>query len=276
LQKTQLTGTEEQKSAEKRSADLQKRNADLQKRNADIERIEKIFDKFAYKVDRARLYSDFFAILAYRISNAVDGRHRTERTKALAEIEKHYDAGDRALLDEAIRELMNIYLRIVDGERECSDVLGELFMRSQTASSKTGQFFTPFDVSRLCAEITVSNNAEHIIASQLGKNLAAGLAEGPGFVTLEEPTCGSGGMVLAVADTLTQKFGINVTQSLLVHAADIDARCVHMAYIQMSLMGIPAVIHHRDTLSLETWGEWHTPALCFNWMRFFRTVRQFT
>ena len=45
-------------------------------------------------------------------------------------------------------------------------------------------------------------------------------------------------------------------------ATDIDLKCVHMAYIQLSLYGIPAVIIHGNTLTVEEWSHWFTPALC--------------
>ena len=45
---------------------------------------------------------------------------------------------------------------------------------------------------------------------------------------------------------------------------DIDSKCVHMAYIQLSLYGIPAVVVHGDTLSLKTWSTWITPIYLLN------------
>lgn len=33
-----------------------------------------------------------------------------------------------------------------------------------------------------------------------------------------------------------------------------------MAYVQLSLLGIPAVVVHGNALSLEVWGVWYTPA----------------
>lgn len=33
-----------------------------------------------------------------------------------------------------------------------------------------------------------------------------------------------------------------------------------MAYLQLSLLHVPAVIVHGNTLSPEEWSHWHTPA----------------
>jgi hypothetical protein len=41
---------------------------------------------------------------------------------------------------------------------------------------------------------------------------------------------------------------------------DIDATAAHMAYVQLSLLHIPAIVVHGNTLSMEQWGYWLTPA----------------
>lgn len=76
-----------------------------------------------------------------------------------------------------------------------------------------------------------------------------------------------GGMVLALVENL-HKNGFNYSRNLFVECGDIDSRCVHMAYLQLGLSGVPAVIYHRNALSMETWDVWHTPALCMQWLRF--------
>ncbi len=138
------------------------------------------------------------------------------------------------------------------------DYLGRLYMFSGTSSSSAGQFFTPYSVAKLCAEMTI--NTKDISNQQI--------------ITLNEPTCGSGGMVLAGVEVLRNK-GINYADRLLVVCGDLDKRCVHMAYLQLALAGVPAIILHQNALTLETWDEWHTPVLCLNWMRFRRTIKYF-
>ena len=136
------------------------------------------------------------------------------------------------------------------------DHLGELYMRSETSNSKSGQFFTPYHVSKLCAESAVNADEiqEHI--------------ENDKILTLHEPTCGSGGMIIALADILYNKYHFNISRNLFVECGDIDSRCVHMAYLQLSLAGIPAVIYHRDGLTLATWDKWETPAYIMQYSRF--------
>lgn len=48
-----------------------------------------------------------------------------------------------------------------------------------------------------------------------------------------------------------------------------------MAYVQLSLLGIPAVVVHGNALSLDVWGVWYTPAHVFvGWGRRLRLRRE--
>lgn len=66
-------------------------------------------------------------------------------------------------------------------------------------------------------------------------------------------------MILGFAKAMADN-NFNYQSQLCVTAIDIDIRCVYMCYLQLSLYGIPAVIIHGNTLSLEEWSEWQTPA----------------
>ena len=55
--------------------------------------------------------------------------------------------------------------------------------------------------------------------------------------------------------------GLNYQQAMHVVATDIDATACHMAYIQFSLLHIPAVVIHGNGLNpAQSWDEWLTPA----------------
>ena len=66
-----------------------------------------------------------------------------------------------------------------------------------------------------------------------------------------------------VYNALKEK-GYNPQKQLLVIAQDLDIKAVHMSYIQLSLLGIPAVVYHMNTLSLEAYSEWKTPFWIIN------------
>ena len=56
------------------------------------------------------------------------------------------------------------------------------------------------------------------------------------------------GLALAYANNL-KRHNINYQDDLLVEVIDISDICVYMAYIQLSLYGIPAIVKCGDTIS---------------------------
>lgn len=106
---------------------------------------------------------------------------------------------------------------------------------------------TPYNLSRMMAMILIGDGAE---------------AREKGFIDVLEPTCGAGGMVIAMADALRHA-GLNYQQHLHATCIDIDLRCVHMTYLQATLLHIPAVVLHGNSLTGEIWSRWFTPAHIF-------------
>lgn len=113
------------------------------------------------------------------------------------------------------------------------DFLGSVASQMEVLNARIGQFFTPYTVSRMIAEMSLQD--------------VAPIIEANGFVTISEPACGAGGMVLAAADVL-QKQGLDIGTQMLVNAVDISPLCFHMTYLQASLRGIPAQVELGDTL----------------------------
>lgn len=109
------------------------------------------------------------------------------------------------------------------------DVLGEVFMKSGMGSDAGGQFFTPFSISQMMAALSVESPEE-------GEK-----------ISLNEPSCGSGGSIIAVAMKLKAK-GVNYQKRMHVVAQDLDWRCVYMCYVQLSYLGIDAICVQGDTL----------------------------
>lgn len=79
-----------------------------------------------------------------------------------------------------------------------------------------------------------------------------------GFITVGDPACGSGALLLAVADCIEED-GLNPSAHMVAQAVDLDIRCVHMTYLNLSLYGIPAVVVCGNTFTLEERDRWYTP-----------------
>lgn len=194
-----------------------------------------------------QVFSDFVALSAYALSNAVDLQSFDEREAAYLQIVRKYERAEVDVFPRALAELVQAF-EPVAGEIVFDDVLGRLFMDLSLANDASGQFFTPYSLAQALAMMTLGDKA----------SLDAAIQE-RGFVRASEPAVGGGALVIALAEAM-QREGINYQQHLHVTAVDVDARAVHMAYVQLSLLHVPAVIIHGNTLSLQEWGRWYTPA----------------
>jgi type I restriction-modification system DNA methylase subunit len=112
-----------------------------------------------------------------------------------------------------------------------------------------GQYFTPHSVSSLLAQLAAGD-------------LLAQLKSCP-FISLQEPTSGAGGMVIAFAEIMLQA-GLNPATQLLVTTIDIDPLAADMTFVQLSLLGIPATVNTGNTLTLQMNLTRHTPVWFFN------------
>ncbi len=221
-----------------------------------VKDIVKTLNKGTYKTSRYEFLSDVFECGAIAISNKFDKRKAPEREESYLRIIKKYDKDMQNLLLETFTQIYLLLSNQINSHVGFDDYLGKIYMQSETSSKQAGQFFTPYHVSLASAEMT------------LEKGLIEQYIEEDKILTLNEPTCGSGGMVLAAADVLYNRYHFNISRNLLVVCGDIDKRCVHMAYLQLALAEIPTIIYHQNALSLETWDKWETPAYIMQWLRF--------
>lgn len=184
------------------------------------------------------VWSDFVEMSALAISNSCDLAQRDAREARYLEIAKRYKPEELAEFAKALGCLT------LDLERGIDDVLGRTFMALELGSEWAGQFFTPFHLCRLMAQLTAGDAKEKL--------------ETQPHITASDPAVGAGALPLALCLALHEQ-GINYQQVLHVTAQDIDERAAHMAYIQLSLVGCPATVVVGDTLRMEQRAVWHTP-----------------
>lgn len=133
-------------------------------------------------------------------------------------------------------------------EERASDFLGPVFMEV-AASAQMGQFFTPSPLSEMCARMVLDDPYAMLAAAYA--------EEGRTFITLSEPACGVGSMVLEAHKVLREHHIDTATETHWV-VTDVDWKAVCGAYIQLSLAGVSAVVVHGDTLKLQEWGRLRT------------------
>lgn len=188
------------------------------------------------------VFQDFIAICALLISGFIDPVHKTERVKALADVTKRYSGQEQRQLMTTFCELSKHY-EDVSKRGRISDLLGNAYSELGLAG-KMGQDFSPDSIPRILSRVTLPDGCKLPIA---------------GFFTILEPACGSGVLALGAAQRIAD-LGFNPCQHMAMQASDIDLRCVYMTYVQLALHGFPAVVIHGNTLTLEEYSRWYTPA----------------
>jgi type I restriction-modification system DNA methylase subunit len=202
-----------------------------------VKEIIQKLERLGRKYSTWRVFTDFVALAAIEISAAVDLAQKAEREAQYIEIAKKYDKAERPVF----AELFCALVMALEAAGRPRDVLGEIFHALELHNRFKGQFFTPQPVADFMAECAA--------AAELGSF---------GYVSMCEPAAGSGVMALAAAHVMDKR-GFNHSENLLVHATDVDLKCVHMSYIQLALYGIPAVVTHGNSLTGKRRSRWPTP-----------------
>ena len=99
-----------------------------------------------------------------------------------------------------------------------------------------GQFFTPYHISEFMSELQFPG---------IGADEAV---QENGYISVSDPACGAGAMLIAFAN-VAKKHGINYQKHVLFVAQDIDRTAAMMCYIQLSLLGCPAIVAVGDSLA---------------------------
>ena len=134
-------------------------------------------------------------------------------------------------------------------EARFHDFLGSLLMKLELGASEMAQFFTPYHLQQLMARM-LSQDAPAVVARQ-------------GFITVDEPACGSAGMIVAWAECMLEA-GLNPSEHLYTRCNDIDPMVSDIAFIQLSLLGIPAEVITGNTLTLKANRVRYTPVYYLN------------
>lgn len=186
--------------------------------------LQKAIMSMSGKYTAYEIFMDWIQCVALAISNSLQQIHDKvwqNREESYKRIMEKYTKEERERFPEMLAWLVE---ELEDNPR---DVLGEVFMKSGMGSDAGGQFFTPYNISQMMARLAVDPKEEKI--------------------TLNEPSCGSGGSIIAAAMELRDQ-GVNYQKCMEVVAQDLDWRCVYMCYVQCSYLGINAICVQGDTL----------------------------
>jgi type I restriction-modification system DNA methylase subunit len=195
-----------------------------------------LFNTIARHRHRYEVFKDFVTMAAFAVHNAARMDEKLEAE--YMSIVQRYTQEEAISFSHLLAMLINML------EPAPRDVLGTIFMELDFGGTHNGQFFTPHHISELMAQIGYGEQLENLDVP---------------FVTLCEPACGAGGMVLAFVKVLIDK-GHNPAKRLWVQCQDIDRTAALMCYLQLSLWHVAGVVIVGDALANEQREVFYTPA----------------
>lgn len=202
------------------------------------------FTKRMNDIDRSKrrteVFRDFCEMAYLALAKTTAHPERADKIEAdyMACVDRYRDKDEV----RKMRELLEISVAaIAPGGR---DFLGEVAGEIGALDAGLGQFFTPYDVSRLIAEMSLAD--------------AGAIIRERGFITMQEPAAGAGGMVIAAADAI-EKLGFDPRSCLWFEATEINRGTFHMLHVQTAYRGLAGKNYHGNTLSLEVFSASVTP-----------------
>lgn len=210
----------------------------------------KLFDGICNWNQRWERWQDMVNLFAISIANCTDRVHAQEREEQYHQIRSKYAPEEFTRFSELFSEII-----ISLEENPYQDFLGQMYMELELGNHWTGQFFTPYNICRLMAMSVMNENTTEDIARY-------------GWMSANDPACGGGATLIALAEALREK-GINYQERVLFVGQDLDRVAAMMCYIQLSLIGCAGYVHIADTLSAPLAGPvlmpdssedtWYTP-----------------
>lgn len=146
---------------------------------------------------------------------------------------KQYSAKEQRIITQMFALLTMEYQ-----DNPYQDLLGNIYMQLEIANKNAGQFFTPYNISQMSAKVTIN------------KPMLSKQVHDKGYVSVNDPSVGAGGMLIAAAEVCSNLFKkLNYKNHVYFVGQDIDITCCHMSYIQISLLGLAGYIIHANTLT---------------------------
>lgn len=200
-----------------------------------IKEIIKRLETLGYSQGVETVFRDWCECAALALANGCDVLHGetwVRREKRYMSIVKKYNK------PELFPEMFALLTDTFEAD-PWKDHLGRIYMECFGGNKGLGQCFTPESVCECCAAV-------------------AGVPANGEPATVGEPACGGGAMIIAYLKRCYEA-GYDYQRLLTIHATDLDSLCVHMCYIQLSLLGARAIIQQADSIKQQVYDTFVTP-----------------
>lgn len=193
----------------------------------------RVFNQLTNRHRSWDVWRDFIVMYACALSNPVDKEHYDEREALYLRTIKKYNKQEQPLFPELAAHTVMALEKNPE-----QDFLGSIYMSLNLGNQHNGQFFTPYHVCELMAEVTLDDVVQKI--------------EQDGYISINDPCCGAGATLIAgvhAARKRLEKTGYNYQNHVLVVAQDIDQTVALMRYIQLSLLGVAGYVKVGNSLT---------------------------
>lgn len=227
-----------------------------------MKEIIKKFKRLQGKHDLWLIYSDFLEIMAISVANSTERifnkKRFEERESEYFRIIKKYTKNELTTFAEIYADIVILQDENIKKGRGYQDILGSLLMQLDLGNKWNGQFFTPDSIASLMPRLNVEEN--HLKE----------IVEKDGFILGIDEAVGGGVTMLGLANRLLE-LGYNPQQHLFIMCGDLDRKSCYMAYLQLAMAGIGAVVKNQDALandvikdSINPMNVWVTPSFYIN------------
>lgn len=170
-----------------------------------------------------QVFYDWTAIMAINITNSANPYNQAawlQREREYRSLISKYGYGDLRKFVTAMSFLKE------ELNNTMYDVLGKIYCSIGANNTDLKQFFTPDHAGSIMAELAIDYSTDKPIH-------------------LVEPCCGSGSITISAINAIKANVP-DYRHRVYVTAQDIDINCVYMIYVQLSLLGVKAVISHGN------------------------------
>lgn len=197
----------------------------------------KLIDKFQNQFNIWQVWDDFVYMCAAALSQPCQWVQERE-DEYLRRI-NCYPKDLQQLFPQMLAEMVLAF-----EQERFRDILGEMYMQLELGNHWRGQFFTPYEICLMMSKMSTNNPAEEIKQN--------------GYISVNDPCCGSGAMFVAFAQNCFEQ-KVNYQRDVLFVGQDIDPVVARMCFIQLTLLSCPGYVIIGNTFTQPALGHVLSP-----------------
>lgn len=188
------------------------------------------------------VWADIWELFALTIHNPLtkDLYFMDENLKKVwEEREERYKSIISKYSEVEVNTIINMfgYMVLEFDNNPYQDFAGQIYMELGISNNNAGQFFTPYSITQVMAQMT----QDHEFLRKTVKER--------GWYCMYDCACGGGATMIAGCEQCNKEFHrLNWRNHVMVNANDIDIVCCSMCYVQLSLIGVAAIVTCSDAL----------------------------